>query len=327
MLKSFLLRPEPLVYRARIWGTSITLVVTDPRVLVDAVRVMYRELERIDRATSRFRSGAEIHELHHWAGEPVAVSDDLWDAIVEAIRMAEATDGAVDPTVGEAMRRLGYDRDFAAVAGGASGPFPARQPVPGWRSVELDAMNRTVRLAPGTRLDLGATAKALAADRVARGVLALVGCGVEVSLGGDVAVAGPPPEQGFQVGIADTCDANEIAETVAVASGGLATSGLAARHWKLDGHEVHHIVDPDTGLPAAAVWRTVSVTAASCVEANAASTAAIVKGNAALAWLSARQLPSRLVAMDGSIRRVAGWPDTDADKEARETTVREGRLP
>ena len=67
-------------------------------------------------------------------------------------------------------------------------------PAPGWRHVELDDETRTLRLEAGTELDLGATAKALAADRAAQAAAARTGCGVLVSLGGDIAVAGAPPE-------------------------------------------------------------------------------------------------------------------------------------
>lgn len=98
-------------------------------------------------------------------------------------------------------------------------------------------------------------------------------------------------------------------ETVAVSSGGLATSSLTVRRWTRAGHPVHHILDPASGRPATAVWRTVSVTAATCTDANTASTAAIVLGHAAPAWLAERRLPARLVAPDGMVRRVAGWPD------------------
>jgi thiamine biosynthesis lipoprotein len=55
-------------------------------------------------------------------------------------------------------------------------------------------------------------------------------------------------------------------------------------------------------------WRTVSVCAASCLDANIASTAAIVRGERALEWLAALGLPSRLVAVDGMVRHIAGWP-------------------
>jgi len=77
-------------------------------------------------------------------------------------------------------------------------------------------------------------------------------------------------------------------------------------------HDVHHIVDPSTGLMPAPMWRTASVAAGSCVDANAASTAAMVKGQSAAEWLLARQLPARLVALDGGVVRLGGWPAAEA---------------
>jgi thiamine biosynthesis lipoprotein len=94
--------------------------------------------------------------------------------------------------------------------------------------------------------------------------------------------------------------------------GGLATSSTAVRRWRRGGTAYHHVLDPRTGLPAEPVWRTVTVTAATCVDANTASTAAIVRGRPALGWLARLGLPSRLVGADGAVRRVAGWP---ADRE------------
>ena len=304
-------RERHALYRTAALGTVAELLVTDPGVLVAAADILHRELERIDRLASRFRADSEISRLEEAGGLAVGASPDLLDAVVLALRMAEATDGALDPTVGAALCRLGYDRDFSAVAGGVPGRLPRAEPVPGWRSVEVDRDRGTIRVPSGTRIDLGATAKALAADRVAEAAAATLGCGVLVSLGGDVAVAGPPPAGGFAVGLGEACTDVGTARAVTIRSGGLATSGTGVRRWRLGAHDVHHIVDPATGLPAEVTWRTVSVAAATCVEANAAATAAVVKGAAAPAWLSSLGLPSRLVGPDGATRCVAGWPEDD----------------
>src|SRR5665213_899167 len=209
-------------------------------------------------------------------------------------RAAELTNGAVDPTVGAALCRLGYDRDFDAVRGGVTGTLPDPAPVPGWRSVVLDTAAGTLTMPEGTLLDLGATAKAWAADRAAAAITTRLGCGVLVSLGGDVSVHGAPAE-GFVVGVADVCGDPDAPTAVSVRSGGLATSGVGNRHWMLGDHAVHHLVDPATGLPVAPCWRTVTVAADSCVDANTASTASHVLGEDAPVWLSTRNLPSRLV--------------------------------
>ena len=171
-----------------------------------------------------------------------------------------------------------------------------------------------VRVPSGVELDLGATAKALAADRSARAAHEAAGCGVLVSLGGDVAIAGDAPPGGWSVRIADDHAAalDAPGPAVALAGGGLASSGTTVRRWRSGDAELHHIVDPRTGRPAETPWRTVSVAAASCVDANVAGTAAVVLGDAAPAWLAERRLPARLVARGGGALCVAGWPEDAA---------------
>ncbi len=281
---------------------------TDGNALVAASELLEGELARIDRVASRFRCDSELSRLNAAAGTEVGVSADLLAAIDVALAMATATDGLVDPTVGLAMNRLGYDRDFADVRGGVDGELPPMGAVPGWRSVAIDRPRRTVRLARDSALDLGATAKAWAADCAAATISTRFGCGALVSLGGDVATAGPAPAGGFAVGIADTCTAPQATEAVSISTGGLATSGIGVRQWRLGAHQVHHILDPATGLPAGPCWRTVSVTAANCVQANAASTAAIILGARAVEWLEGLGLPARLVRLDGTVSCTSGWP-------------------
>ena len=183
-------------------------------------------------------------------------------------------------------------------------------PVPGWRQVLLQENPPRARLAGGAQLDLGATAKAWAADRCAEIITRRLGCGVLVSLGGDIAVAGPVPAGGWRIRVTDDHAAGPDApgQTVAISSGGLATSSTTVRAWTRDGRRMHHIVDPATGEPARSCWRTVSVAAGSCADANIASTAAIVRGPAAVGWLRELGLPARLVRADGSAETTAGWP-------------------
>ncbi len=302
------------IYHTSIWSTRVDLVVTDPGVLVAAVGVLHAQLERVDAVASRFCPDSEIEELHRAArdGRPVPVSPELLEAMSIACRAAMLTDGAVDPTVGNALSRLGYDRDFSLVARGREGTLPSPKAVTGWRSVVIEPERSTITLPAGTVLDLGATAKAWAADRAAAAIAERVGCGALVSLGGDLAVR-DAPEGGFDVGIADICGDPSAPIAVTISSGGLATSGIGRRAWMLGDHRVHHLVDPATGLPVDTPWRTVSVAAATCVDANTASTAAMVKGAAAAEWLEDRRLPSRLVAHDGSVVTVGGWPNDPRD--------------
>ena len=289
-------------------GTTADVHTRAARDLDPAVAAVVRELEAIDLACSRFRPDSDLERVNATPGLWVRVSSVLMEAVAVALRAAAVTDGDVDPTVGASLIRMGYDRDFAALASfGAPAGVPV--PAPGWRAVQLDPAASCVRIPPGVRLDLGATAKALAADRAARAAAEATGGGVLVSLGGDIAVAGDPLPEGWTVGLADAHDAPpDPGASVLIASGGLATSSTTVRRWARGGTTHHHILDPRDGRPAAEVWRTVSVAAATCVDANIASTAAIIRGEAAPDWLEALGLPARLVRTDGRVERTAGWP-------------------
>lgn len=296
-------------------GTTATLVVTDDRARGYARAILVAEIEAIDVACSRFRSDSELALVNANAGGRSAVSGLFLAALEVALRGARLTDGRVDPTVGSAMRVLGYDRDFAEI--GRDGP-PIRVSVariPGWQTIEVDAPRSTVFVPAGVELDFGATAKGLCADRAARAIGMATGAGVVVGLGGDIAIGGPEREGGWTVLVTDdhacasgAADDAGFGQRIVVRSGGVATSGTTVRRWRRGEVELHHVLDPRTGLPAAEHWRTVSVAAASCVDANIASTASLIMGADAAGWLAARQLPARLVRRDGSVVTVGGWP-------------------
>jgi thiamine biosynthesis lipoprotein len=304
-------------------GTSARVAAWPPYSLARVLAIADAELARLDKEASRFRADSEISAIHRTPGEVHILSEGLAEAIAVALTAARWTGGLVDPTVGGALESLGYDRDFAAVVRGGGknrAGVPERSRVPGWQSVRLDG--RRLRMAAGSRLDLGATAKGLGSDRAASAALAAIpGGGILVSLGGDIAVAGEAPHGGWPVLVADEQEPESPAaargrqrgerspgQVVRLAAGALATSSVMCRRWRRDGRTLHHIVDPRTGLPAAGPWRTVSVAAASCAEANAAATAAIVAGDRAPEWLAGQGLPARLVGHDGGLRLVAGWP-------------------
>jgi FAD:protein FMN transferase len=302
-------------------GTSASLLVTDASRTDRARALLDAELAAIDRACSRFRPDAELWRVNHAHGRPVRVSALLAEAVAAALAAADATDGDVDPTCGRSLMRLGYDRDFAAARQDTS---PLTRPAvraPGWRAVDLDRERREIRIPRRVVLDLGATAKALAADRAATRIAASVNCGTLVNLGGDIAVAGEPPDQGWLVGIVDNrgfdgaaaeaaagaCPPRHDA-VVTIRSGGLATSSTKVRAWSRGAARLHHIVEPSTGMPADSCWRTASVAAATCVAANTASTAAIIRSERAPGWLASQHLPARLAGRGGEIVTVAGWP-------------------
>ncbi|WP_034213214.1 FAD:protein FMN transferase [Actinoplanes subtropicus] len=286
-----------------VWGTVARIVVTDPARVEEATNLVKAELAAVDRACSRFRADSELREACRSGGRPVTVSPLLAHLIRSALTAARQTDGAVDPTVGAALCGLGYDRDFAAITGRQVAPAVRVFATPDWRAVHLHDLELTVP--DGVLLDLGATAKAVAADRAAARVAERLGVGVLVALGGDITTAGQGPAGGWQILVQDR--PGDPQACVRLPSGAaLATSSTAGRTWGRPGELLHHIVDPRTGRPAAPVWRTVSVAAHSCLRANTLSTAAIVRGHAAPDLLGT--VPSRLVTPSLDVLRLGGWP-------------------
>jgi FAD:protein FMN transferase len=281
-------------------GTTASVYVMDAATLDDARAAVEDELAAIDLACSRFRDDSDLARANAAAGGPTRISALLEEALAIALRAARLTDGMVDPTIGQALILAGYDRDFAEVRD-LGMPLRAVK-VPGWRTVRIHA--GTLTMPRGVQLDLGATAKALAADRAAHPTARAANAGVLVNLGGDIAVAGEPPATGWIVGVGDD-HRGPADQTITIQSGGLATSSTVVRAW---GTGRHHIIDPRTGLPTEPYWRTVSVAAATCVDANTASTAAVVLGPEALRWLGERRLPARLVAHDGAVTTTGDWP-------------------
>jgi thiamine biosynthesis lipoprotein len=288
-------------------GTSARVVVWPPEDLGAACAATDEVLVALDRQASRFRADSELSWLHRAGGGVFLLSDGLAEAVGVALAAARWTGGRTDPTVGDAIIALGYDRDFAALDLRRGELPPAPVPARGWQRVGLDGP--VLRLPDGVRLDLGATAKGLGADRAVTAATGSAG-GVLVSLGGDIAAGGTAPRGGWPVTVAERPDGAgpPRPQLVRLAGGGLATSSVTCRRWRRGGMTLHHIVDPRTGQPADGPWRTASVAAATCADANAAATAAIVAGEQAEAWLAAAGLPARLVGRAGEVRCLGGWP-------------------
>ncbi len=308
-------------------GTNVDLRVSEARMLNAARKAVKSTLAEIDCACSRFRADSELSRLNASAGRPVQVSRVLLDALELALAAASLTEGDVDPTVGRALELNGYDRDWrelTAPSGEPSASGVRLHALIGWRAVSLDRASSTVRVPSGVKLDLGATAKAWAADRAAACAAQAVGCGVLVSLGGDIAVSGEAPSGGWKIRVTDDhrSDADAPGQTIAISSGGLATSSTAVRQWSHGGHTMHHIIDPRTAAPARSHWRTVSVAAEDCAQANIATTAALVRSERALDWLTRQGLPARLVDLEGCVRTIGDWPAKLRDHgELLETAV------
>src|ERR1700687_2043434 len=179
-------------------GTSVHVLSTHDDGLEAATTAVRDVLEEVDEAYSRFRADSELTRLNANAGRTILISPLLARAIDAALRAARLPDGAVDPTIGRAIRVAGYDDDFSRLAAEDSQEWGREMKlrawrVPGWQGIRLDRRLRTVWLPHGVELDLGSTGKALAADLAATAALAgLGGGGVLVRPRGGIGLAGRP---------------------------------------------------------------------------------------------------------------------------------------
>lgn len=306
--------PGPTSASFQAIGTTNRILVTEPAVLIEATLVAKEYLADLDAAISRFRSDSEVSRLAARAAREDAWafgSETFVDHLKAGIRAAMLTDGLVDFTVGSALIASGYDADMAQVRARSTYAGPRLTgPVVGWEHVTLDELTNRVTTPRGVVIDLGSVAKAHAADVIAARLAARLPGGFLVNLGGDIAVAGPAPVDGWRVGV-EYADGS-VAQVIAVTDQGVATSSTQLRTWATDTGRAHHIIDPRTGRTADTPWAQVTCVGANAMEANTASTAALVLGQAAPAWLDGHGIPARLDHLDGSVTFVGGWPEPDA---------------
>lgn len=307
----------------RVWSCDASVVVTSPTRTREAAQIVRDTIDAVDAACSRFRADSELMRLAASLDDGVTVSPMLADLVRGALDCAVLTDGDVDPTLGNDLIAQGYDRDFLQLA---ETPLQDREAAvgttlprtPGWRRIRLQDGVLTV---PGDLLlDLGASAKAIAADRAASAAAAALGCGILVSIGGDIATAGTEPATGWQVLVQDM--PTDPAQQVSLGAGSaLATSSTQKRRWLMRGVSRHHILDPRLGLPADVVWRSVTVAAETCQRANAMSTASIVRGFRAVSWLKQLGVSARFVDLTGRVVTTGSWPVDSPARRSDEVTA------
>lgn len=291
-----------------VWNLSASLHLSDRRVEDDA-EIIFRDVtDRVSRAANRFDPTSELCRLN--AQRSIDASDDFIALLRAAQRAMMLTQGACSPAVLPALEAWGYDRDFAEIEHQdlTRHPHVTAALVGG---IHVDEVRGRVELDEGILIDLGSSAKAWACDHIADTISPLSGVAVEI--GGDVAVRGLSPEGGaWAVGISDSLLVQPRGPRIALAHGGVATSSRRVRRWRVNGDCVHHIIDPTTGRPATGELETVTVTAATCLDANAFSTAAVVWGERReLSRIAEHGWSARAICTDGSIVTAGPWPSEE----------------
>jgi len=286
-------------------GSDVHVLVPERRASerADAVEALFEEWED---ALSRFRPGSELSRLNDRAGAPVRVGPILLAAVEASLAAARATGGLFDPTLRHELVRMGYDRSFDELANDVAGPDGGPRGGGGWRRVVVDRAGCTITLPAGTGFDLGGIAKGMAVDAALELLAALGADAALVSAGGDLAVRGlPRGRRAWPILVGSGPDGL----VVPLVRGALATSGKERRRWKQGRVERHHLVNPETGEPAAGGLRRVTAVGASCRAAEVGATAAFVAGRRLGAMVLAHLgLAGMLVTEAGRELRVGCWP-------------------
>jgi thiamine biosynthesis lipoprotein len=294
-----------------VMGTVVTIDVRSEGA-GDAVERALGWFHHVETCCSRFDEDSELMRLSGRVGVPVAVSDVLFEAVRFALRVAEASGGAFDPTVGAAMLHRGFDREHRSgrrvrptqADAGMSGS-EARPPA-SYRDVLLDETRRTIELRRPLVLDLGAVAKGLAVDLAARELVSFRD--FVVSAGGDLFAGGLNPEgQPWTVGIRHPRRPGELIASVRVSNRAVCTSGDYERPAP-EGIPGHHILDPHLGVsPTEAASAT--VVAPTAMMADALATAAFVLGPLeGISFLRRMDAEGLIVGTDLVCHRTAGFP-------------------
>ena len=290
----------------QVWGLSGTLATQYPEQMRFAEKRLWERITEFDVACNRFRSDSELTRLNERAGQTVMISPTLEHILQNALWARDATEGLCDPSVLPALLALGYDVDYDELRSRRDVQRQPSVPATGASSVVLDLNEHTATLSSDCRLDLGASAKALVADLVADDVASTGGVLVEV--GGDVAVRGPGPEGLWAIGISDSLHVTGCEPRVGIDRGGVATSSTTTRTWRAGGRVMNHVIDPRTGECANGPYTSATVSANSCVTANAFATAALLWGEDAAYHVAQAGWSARLVRRDGAVEYVGGWP-------------------
>ena len=275
---------------------SHVIVTGGTEAMLDQAEGRLRELESL---WSRFLPDSDITLANQAAGLPVRVHEDTLAVVLRSIEAWKQTRGLFDITVLPALVHHGYTH--SAITSLAA-PRVSQQIIGVSGSVVVDVANSTLAVPAGGAIDLGGIGKGFAADIVAEELLEGGAVGALVNVGGDICVMGAPYDgaSSWILGIEDPGAAPDHVARIALAQGGVATSGTTIRRWTSpSGESAHHLIDPTTALPAATKLLTATVIAGDTATAEAFATAAMMSdGLNAVAMLEQVGLAGLMVATD-----------------------------
>ncbi len=255
---------------------EVAVVHSDARVAQRAIDEAFRELQWVDETMSRFRPESDIGRANRLAAaEAVPIDPATAEVLRAGLRWADGSDGLFDPALGRVAELWDVGGRNAlrpdAIFGRFAGAELHRQVV-----LSSSAAGPRVRFrTDDVRLDFGGIAKGYGVDRAARRLRA---SGIEdalVNVGGDLYALGTRLDgEPWRIGVRDPDDAAGVITTLAATDQAIATSGDYVRAFTHGGRRYHHILDAHTGGPVESPRRSLTVTASTCMDADAAATAA-----------------------------------------------------
>jgi thiamine biosynthesis lipoprotein len=264
-------------------GTDAHVIVVDGA--SDLLAFAERRLRELEAHWTRFSDDSELMRLNARPGVPVVVSPDTYNAIEMAVRAWEHTNGIFDPTIYDAIVATGYDRDFTLMGATPIARHAATVAAPGCGDIHFEPLVSAITLPPGVHLDLGGIGKGLAADLIARELLALGAAGACVNLGGDLSALGTAPaDVGWVIELTlPTPDTLDGRTTFAIPEGAVATSSTHSRRWATTEGEVHHLIDAQSGAPVDSPYELVTVLALDAWWAETCAKTIILSGSLGVA--------------------------------------------
>lgn len=288
--------PPPTKATIVVFGTlvDLTLYHPDRQQAEAAIRQVETEFMRFHTEWHAWEKGGIIGKVNQAIAEskPIEVPLSVKTFILKSQALTRATDGLFDPGIGKLVELWGFHKERW------TGPPPTDEVVQGWRQQRpslLDLSFQGLTLTSQNdqvQLDFGGNAKGLAID-MALDIISNAGIkSALVSIGGDMKALGLKNNQAWSVGIENPIhsgSANQVAAAIQLNAGeSLVTSGTYQRYFEWQGQRYSHIINPNTGYPAAG-FASVTVLHSDATTADAAATALLIAGP--MHWL---QLAKRM---------------------------------
>jgi FAD:protein FMN transferase len=248
---------------------------------------------------TRFSETSELAQINHTAGIWFTLSDEMFQVIQEAYRLAIETDGLFNPAILPALKNAGYDCSMDEIRNSTPRIKPPQVVEKyDFRMIQFDVETKAILLPHGMQLDLGGIAKGWIAEQAAR-QLAKSSAACAVSAGGDMFLINlPEGESDWEVSLENPLAPEQNLAILNVMPGAVATSSIAKRQWMHNGHLQHHLIDPRTGRPAVTEWLSITVWAENAAEAEVYAKVLLIAGTQAANDLFRNQSSKAYLAVD-----------------------------